>query len=90
MASVTDAEVLLLWRALRRFRSGGRPRCAPRGRPSMSDCPLFHDCPRWHGQPDDGAASLTETLAETERRQAAWPCSRLLDVLSPEVTRIGG
>jgi hypothetical protein len=89
MARVSDDEVLLLWRALRKFRSGSRPLCAPRGRPPVSGCPLFERCPRWHGQPDDTVASLTETLAETERRQASWPCSRLLDVLTPEVVRIG-
>lgn len=41
------------------------------------------------GQPDDWAASLDETTAETDRRRATWPCSRLLDLLSPELTRIG-
>lgn len=90
MAQVSEGDVLLLWRALRRFRSGTRPACAPRGRPVASDCPLFDSCPRWHGQPDDRVASLTETLAQTERRQADWPCSALLDLLSPDLTRIGG
>jgi hypothetical protein len=89
MARVAQDEVLLLWRALRAFRSGARPRCAPRGRPAASDCPLYGGCPRWHGQPDDRAASLAETLPETERRQASWPCSALLDLLSPDLTRIG-
>jgi hypothetical protein len=83
MARVSDDEVLLLWRALRAFRSGRQPRCRPRGRPARSDCP------RWHGQPDDWAASLEETGGQTERRRASWPCSRLLDLLSPELTRIG-
>ncbi len=89
MAQVSEDDVLLLWRALRRFRSGARPRCAPRGRPAVSDCPLCDRCPRWHGQPDDQLASLTETVAETERRQASWPCGRLLDLLAPDLTRIG-
>jgi len=89
MARVTDDEVLLLWRALRAFRSGSRPRCAPRGRPAASDCPLYDRCPRWHGQPDDRLATFTETTAETERRQAAWPCSTLLNLLTPDLTRIG-
>jgi hypothetical protein len=66
MPRVSDDEVLLLWRALRAFRSGAR-----------------------HGQPDDRLATLTETMAETERRQAAWPCSALLDLLTPDLTRIG-
>lgn len=89
MARVHDDEVLLLWRALRSFRSGRKPRCAPRGRPAASSCPLHERCPRWHGQPDDHAASLTETLAETERRQATWPYSTLLNLLSPDLTRLG-
>ncbi|HUJ07293.1 MAG TPA: hypothetical protein VLX31_14385 [Streptosporangiaceae bacterium] len=89
MARVSDGEVLLLWRALRSFRTGARPGCAPRGKPAASICPLFEHCPRWHGQADDRVAAVTETLAETERRQATWPCSRLLDLLSPDLTRIG-
>jgi hypothetical protein len=89
MAAVSEGDVLLLWRALRSFRSGARPTCAPRGRPAVSACPLFDHCPRWHGQADDAIASITETVAQTEHRQATWPCSRLLDVLSPYVTRIG-
>lgn len=89
MARVSDDEVLLLWRALRAFRSGRRPRCRPRGRPARSDCPLQAGCPRWRGQPDDWAASLEETSGQTERRRASWPCSRLLGLLSPELTRIG-
>jgi hypothetical protein len=89
MARVSDDEVLLLWRALRSFRSGAKPRCAARGRPAASPCPLHERCPRWHGQPDDHAACLTETLAETERRQATWPCSTLLDLLSPDLSMLG-
>ncbi len=89
MARVTEDEVLLLWRALRKFRSGARPRCAPHDRSAVSGCPLYRCCPRWQGQPDDATTSLTESLAETERRQASWPCSRLLDLLAPDVTRIG-
>ena len=89
MARVSDDDVLLLWRALRAFRSGGRPRCAPRGRPLTSDCPLYDHCPRWHGQPDDRLASFTATPAETERRQATWPCNTLLDLLTPDLTRLG-
>jgi hypothetical protein len=89
MSLVSGDEVLLLWRALRAFRSGGKPRCAPQGRPPRSECPLYDGCPRWHGQPDDRLASLEETLEETERRRAAWPCTRLADLLTPELTRIG-
>jgi len=89
MARVSDNEVLLLWRALRAFRSGRQPPCRPRGRPARSDCPLHDRCPRWQGQPDDWSASLEETVGETERRRASWPCSRLLELLSPELTRIG-
>ena len=90
MARVSDRDVLLLWRALRSFRSGARPACAPRGRPAASACPLFEDCPRWHGQPDDRRAELTESLTEIEHRRATWPCSALLDLLSPDLTHIGG
>jgi hypothetical protein len=50
---------------------------------------LHGHCPRWQGQPDDWVASLDETAEQTERRRATWPCSRLLDLLSPELTRIG-
>jgi hypothetical protein len=89
MAQVNDDEVLLLWRALRTFRSGTTADCKPRGRPARSACPLEHDCPRWHSGPDDRLAIFDETLAETEARRAAWPCSRLLDILGPGVTRIG-
>jgi len=90
MAAVSDSEVLLCWRALRHFRSGRRPACAPRGRPAVSECPLYDACPRWHGQPDDYLAALDEDQRETERRRGSWPCSRLLDLLGPEVHRIGG
>jgi hypothetical protein len=86
---VSEDEVLLLWLALRAFRSGRRPACAAHGRPSRSNCPLHDGCPRWRGQPDDWLASLDEKTEETERRRASWPCSRLLDLLSPELTRIG-
>ena len=89
MARVSEDEVLLLWRALRAFRSGSKPLCAPRGRPARSACPLHGGCPRWHGQPDDRLASMEETSEQTERRRSTWPCSRLLDLLSPDLTRIG-
>jgi hypothetical protein len=89
MSRVSEDEVLLLWRALRAFRSGARPRCEPRRGTSDSKCPLYDGCPRWHGQPDDRSASLLETAEQTEQRQSSWPCSRLLDMLGPSVTRIG-
>jgi len=89
MSQVSEDEVLLLWRAVRSFRSGRQPACAPRGRPASSACPLYRSCPRWHGQPDDRHASLEETAEETERRRATWPCARLADLLSPELTQIG-
>jgi hypothetical protein len=88
VARVDPDEVLLLWRALRGFRSGRRPACAPRGRPSRSECPLFAGCDRWTG-PDDYQLSLDESIEQTERRRSRWPCSRLLDLLGPELTRIG-
>lgn len=89
MSTVSEDEVLLLWRSMRAIRSGRRPSCRPRGRPVRNDCPVEDRRPRWHGQADDWTASLDETTAQTERRRAKWPCSRLLDLLSPELTRIG-
>lgn len=89
MSRVSDAEVLLCWRALHRFRTGRTPGCAPRGRPPTSACPLFDACPRWHGQPDDYQAALVEDEDATERRRAAWPCSRVLDLLGPQTHRFG-
>jgi hypothetical protein len=77
-----DDEVLLLWRALRRFRSGKSAACAPRGKPARSECPLFGQCSRWTG-PDDFLLSLEEDTEATERRRASWPCSRLLGLLGP-------
>jgi hypothetical protein len=85
---VSEPEVLLLWRALRHFRSGKNPPCAPRGRPPRSECPLYHRCDRWRG-PDDYRLSMEETLEQTERRRARWPCSRLLELLGPETSRLG-
>lgn len=88
MAQVTEDDVLLLWRALRAYRSGARPACQPRGRPRRSPCPFHESCPRWRGQADDRTAIMAETLEQIEARRAAWPCSRILDLLTPEVTRI--
>ncbi len=88
MARVKEDEVLLLWRALLRFRSGKRPACAPRRTPPRSECPLFAGCDRWSG-PDDYLLGLDEDSDETERRRARWPCSRLLDLLGPELTHLG-
>ncbi len=77
--NVSDDELLLLWRALRLFRSDRQPACAPDGRPPASACPLFAQCPRWHSQTDE-----IGSLSETEQRQATWPCSRLLDLLASD------
>lgn len=87
MAKVNKEEVLLLWRALRHLRSGKLPPCAPRGKPPHSACPLYHQCDRWSG-PDDYRLSLEETVEQTERRRARWPCSRILDLLGPDTSRI--
>lgn len=89
MARVSEDEVLLVWRALMAFRSGRRPGCRATGRPPRSPCPLHDRCPRWDG-PDDYLAVMEETPEETERRRSAWPCSRLGDLLSPELRSIGG
>lgn len=88
MATVSGPEVLLLWRAVRQFRSGKRPGCAPRGRPPSSTCPLYGTCGRW-SEPDDYRLSLEETFDETVRRRARWPCTRLLELLGPDTSRIG-
>ena len=88
MAKVSEDEVLLLWRALVAFRSGPRPACAAKGRPRRSPCPLHDECPRWNG-PDDYLAVMEETPEQTERRRAGWPCTRLADLLSPELRHIG-
>ena len=86
--NVSEEEVLTLWRALLRFRSGSRPSCAPTGRPLRSECPLFSSCPRWQ-EPDDLELSFHEDFEEDERRRAAWPCSRLLDLLDTQVDWVG-
>jgi hypothetical protein len=88
MAQVTDDEVLLLWRALRAFRSGSRPACKPQRKSVRGDCPLQRTCPRWRESLDDRQAIFEETLEQTEARRAAWPCTRLLDLLAPGVSRI--
>lgn len=88
MARVSEDEVLLLWRALVGYRSGRHPSCQARGKPPRSQCPLYDQCPRWTG-PDDYLAVMDETPEQTERRRATWPCTRLADLLSPDLRRIG-
>ena len=88
MPRVSQDEVLALWRALLRFRSGHRPACAPVGKPARSDCPLFSSCPRWRDD-DDRELSAEEDFEATEQRRATWPCSRVLDLLGVEVDWIG-
>ncbi len=78
-------EVLLLWRALLRFRSGRDPTCARRGTPPVSSCPLYDACPRWR-VPSSGRGELD---AGGDDDAESWPCSRLLDLLDPEVNWIG-
>jgi hypothetical protein len=89
VSRVSDDDVLLLWRALRAFRSGKRPLCSVRASHPRSSCPLYDACPRWREQPDDWLASLDESIEETERRRSSWPCTRLLDLLAPGLSRIG-
>ena len=88
MARVSDDEVLLLWRAMTAFRSGSRPSCKATGKPPRSPCPLHGQCPRWDG-PDDYLAVMEETPEQTERRRSSWPCSRIMELLSPDLKRIG-
>jgi hypothetical protein len=88
MAQVTEDDVLLLWRALRAFRSGSRSACQPQGRPQCGPCPFYRVCQRWRGQVDDRIAIMDETLGQIEAWRSAWPCTRILNLLTPEVTRI--
>jgi hypothetical protein len=88
VAKVSEDEVLLLWRALAAYRSGRRPGCQAKGKPARSPCPLHGQCPRWDG-PDDYLAVMDETPEQTEQRRGAWPCTRLADLLSPDLRRIG-
>jgi hypothetical protein len=88
MAKVSEDDVLLLWRVIRRFRAGPRPACRAQGRPARSPCPLYAQCPCWD-QPDDYLAAMEETPEQTEQRRAAWPCSRLVRLLSPGLQHIG-
>jgi hypothetical protein len=88
VAQVSDEEVLLLWRALMAFRSGQRPACRAVGKPRRSPCPLHDRCPRWDG-PDDYLAMMEESQEQTEQRRSRWPCSRVAELLSPELRRIG-
>ncbi|HTT89983.1 MAG TPA: hypothetical protein VMF65_10560 [Acidimicrobiales bacterium] len=86
--AVSPEEVLTLWRALLRFRSGGRPACAPRGKLHRSECPLYVSCPRWR-ESNDKELTVYEDFDATERRRSSWPCSRLLDVLDTRVSWVG-
>jgi hypothetical protein len=88
VAKVSEDEILLLWRALMAFRSGKRPACRPAGRPPRSPCPLHHGCPRWDG-PEDYYAVMEETEEQTERRRSAWPCTRIVGLLSPDLRHLG-
>jgi len=68
---------------------GSRPG-RPARHPTTQRLPTCPALPRWHTQsPDDWELSLEEDPETTERRRAAWPCSRLLDLLGPEARRIG-
>lgn len=49
---------------------------------------MYSSCPRWQ-QGNDKDLSLYEDFEATERRRAAWPCSRLLDVLDTGVNWVG-
>jgi len=83
-----EEEVLLLWRALLRFRSGREPRCAVQGTPPISQCPIQGACPRWaHGEGEGTSAS--GSAEDIDDQQDMWPCNRLLDLLDPEVNWIG-
>ena len=76
MPKIDEDDVLLLWRAL----------CAPRGRPPRSNCPLYEKCDRWSG-PNDYLLSMEETVEQSERRRARWPCSRAPELLGSNTSQ---
>jgi hypothetical protein len=39
--------------------------------------------------PEDYFAVMEESPGETERRRAAWPCTKIAALLSPDLARIG-
>lgn len=88
MSKVDSNEVLLLWRALLWFRRGPKPICGIRNAHQDSPCPFFDACPRWN-DPENFQVTVDHDTATAERRQRHWPCSRLLELLGPDITRIG-
>lgn len=87
-SALSESDVLMMFRALHRFRAGRTPLCAAKGNPPRSECPLFAKCPRWQNE-DDHELSLNEDFDTTEKRRSAWPCSRVLSLLEPDVNWIG-
>ncbi len=66
MAAVSKIEVLLLWRALRQFRSGKRPGCAPWGQPPSSARPSM---------PDVGVGASQTTIDSRSMRPLTRRCA---------------
>ena len=87
-SALSETDVLMMFRALHRFRAGRTPICAPKGKPPRSECPFYSKCPRWQTEGGDWV-SLDEDFDSAEKRRAAWPCSRVLSLLEPEVNWIG-
>lgn len=61
---------------------------ARRSAPRAASAALYETCDRW-SEPDDYRLSLEETVEQSERRRARWPCSRLLELLGPGISRVG-
>ncbi len=57
-----------------------------RGTPPVSACPLARECPRW--TPGSTVPRIGDPDAELGSDDA-WPCTRLLDLLDPEVNWVG-
>jgi hypothetical protein len=71
--------------------SSGRARRRPARQaiaPRAASAALYETCDRW-SEPDDYRLSLEETVEQSERRRARWPCSRLLELLGPGISRVG-
>ena len=72
MPVVNESEVLLLWRALRRFRSREDSRLRTTRPAPAQQLPALCRLSTVGNEPDDYRLSLEETLEQTERRRARW------------------
>ena len=88
--TVEPDEVLLLYRALVRFAGSADPSCAPTRAEPQGRCPLVERCPRWATPSEDAPNRRRRArfVDVDDDDRAAWPCSRVLDLLDPEVNWI--